>query len=58
MTQRDVKPENVPAHDPLSIPCRICNAKPGEQCASIVHAARTLDVPHFTRRQEAKGIAP
>jgi hypothetical protein len=33
----------------LSDPCGICNARPGEQCASIVNASHTREVPHHTR---------
>lgn len=51
MSDRDAKPANVP-HDPLSVPCRICNAKPFERCGSIIDSSKYLEVPHFTRLQK------
>lgn len=53
MNHRDLKPENVP-RDPLAQPCRICNAKPGERCWSVIDASKPLEVPHFSRRAGAR----
>lgn len=38
----------------LEIKCRICNAKPGERCGSIIDASKYLDVPHAGRIEAAR----
>lgn len=40
-----------------SLVCPICNAKPGELCASIVDASRYFDIPHAARRELARRSA-
>jgi hypothetical protein len=63
LVKREPQPD-LPMFDPvappaelgeydLTKPCRICNANPGEQCASIVNASHTRDIPHHTRRRAA-----
>lgn len=39
---------------PLAIKCPACNAKPGEQCAGIVNAHKTLTEPHAMRVDAAR----
>jgi hypothetical protein len=59
-TQVDIFEPLVPAFDPaaLEIVCPSCNAKPGEQCASITTAAHTRDVPHAARLKAARSQQP
>lgn len=34
--------------DPIRVPCRMCNAKPGERCSSMINASQLRD-PHYAR---------
>jgi hypothetical protein len=56
VTDRDVKPSNVLPE--LAVTCPICNAKPGERCASLVNGSRYMDAPHAHRRRLAEKASP
>jgi hypothetical protein len=40
--------------DPLDIKCTECNAKPREQCGSMVIASHIREVPHYVRIEAAR----
>lgn len=50
----------APLVDPIAYtePCRICNAKVGEVCASIVNASHTRAIPHAARLFAARSKQP
>lgn len=47
-----------PPADPLSFVCFDCNAKPGEQCGSIIDASKPYPSMHASRRQQSFGGQP
>ena len=55
MKDVEVKPVPSPAEHPaLAVTCTMCNAKPGEQCGTLLAPFMYRDVPHARRIEDAK----
>jgi hypothetical protein len=44
----------TPPDKALLVACPICNAKPGEKCASLTEASKYFDIAHAGRRALAQ----